>query len=100
MLDLLDAISDPQTEILRRLLDGEAVELGQATTLEPDPVRLTVEQDVEGVPLVSITTIAGEQVAPVGSQWQADLRAVLATGVDISAEIGVANVLIVRRRES
>lgn len=100
VLDLLDAISDPQTEVLRNLLDGHAVELSQSTTRRPGPVRLVVDQDVDGIPLVSLTTPTGEHIGPVGSQWQADLRAVLATGVDIAAEIGIANVLIIRRRDS
>jgi hypothetical protein len=100
VLDLLDAISDPQTEVLRNLLDGHAVELSQSTTLQPGLVQLVVDQDVDGVPLVSLTTRTGEHIGPVGSQWQADLRAVLATGVDIAAEIGITNVLIVRRRDS
>lgn len=97
VLDLLDAISDPQAEVLRRLLDGDMVELTQNEALEPGFVNLVVEQDAEGVPLVSITEITGERLAVLGSQWQADLRTVLATGVDISAEISAENLLVVRR---
>ena len=50
-LDLLDAISDPQAETLRRLLDGDNVQLKLEEHLVPGPVRLVVTQDTAEVPL-------------------------------------------------
>jgi hypothetical protein len=97
VLDLLDAISDPQAEILRRLLDGEAVELTVEQALTPGPVRLAVVRDATDVPLVSLQTLGGDHLATVGGQWQTDLRTVLATGVDLVAELTGSTTLSLRR---
>lgn len=97
VVDLLDAISDPQAEILRRLLDGEEIELELDEHLTPGPVRLVVSQDGMEAPLVSLQTFDGDHVATLAGQWQTDLRTVLATGVDVSAELIDASTLALRR---
>lgn len=49
-----------------RPLDGDTVELKQGGAVEPGAVNLAVEQDSEGIPLVSITkVVTGEHVATV-----------------------------------
>ena len=97
VLDLLDAISDPQAEILRRLLDGEEIELDLDENLTPGPVKLVVSQDAAEAPLVSLRTIGGDHVATLAGLWQTDLRTVLATGVDLRAELIDASTLTLRR---
>lgn len=97
VLDLLDAISDPQAEILRRLLDGEAVELELDVSVPPGRVQLIVARDENDVPLVSLHTVDGDHLQILAGQWQTDLRTVLATGVDIAAEATTADTLTLRR---
>lgn len=97
VLDLLDAISDPQAEILRRLLDGEEIELQLEEELAPGPVRLVVAQDATDVPLVSLRTVEGDLLVILAGQWQTDLRTVLATGVGIAAEVTDSSTLTLRR---
>jgi hypothetical protein len=97
VLDLLDAISDPQAEILRRLLDGDEVELALEERLTPGPVELVVTQDTADLPLVSLETVSGQHLATLGGQWQTDLRTVLATGVSITAELTDPSTLLLRR---
>lgn len=87
VLDLLDAISDPQAEVLRRLLDGEEIQLELEEHLPPGPVRLVVAQDATEIPLVSLESLEGAHLTTLAGQWQTDLRTVLATGVDIAAEL-------------
>ena len=65
--------------------------------LVPDLVRLVVTQDTAEVPLVSLESAGGEHLAILGSQWQTDLRAVLATGVDIAAELTDPSTFSLRR---
>lgn len=97
VLDLLDAISDPQAEILRRLLDGEDVELELDEHLAPGPVRLIVARNASDVPLVSLQTLGGDHLQSLAGQWQTDLRTVLATGVDIDAQATTRKTLTLRR---
>jgi hypothetical protein len=97
VVDLLDAISDPQAEILRQLLDGERIELELDEKTTPGPVRLMVSQDATEAPLVSLQTVDGDHVVTLAARWQTDLRTVLATGVDVAAEMIDASTLALRR---
>jgi hypothetical protein len=97
VLDLLDAISDPQAEILRRLLDGDEVELTLEVRLSPGPVKLALTQDTSEIHLVSLETLEGVHLATLGGRWQTDLRTVLAIGVDITAEVTAPTTLSLRR---
>ncbi len=100
ILELLDITSDPQAEVLRRLLEGEAVEVSLDDAVELGPVRLVVAPDASGVPLVSVEPMAGGDATILGSQWQADLRNVLATGVEISAAATDGPAVLLRRTDA
>jgi hypothetical protein len=99
VLDLLDAISDPQAEILRRLLDGHDVKLSLEESVTPGPVKLRVTQDITDLPLVSLETLDGSHLATLGGQWQTDLRTVLATGISIAVKLTDSNTLVLRRSD-
>jgi hypothetical protein len=96
-LDLLDAISDGQADVLRRLLDGEDVTLPVPTDIPTGDLTLVVD-DSSGVPVVGIRSGVDDQFFPVGGQWQADLRTVLATGVEIDARFAVAGQILLTAR--
>lgn len=98
-LDLLDAISDRQADVLRRLLDGEDVQIPVAPEVPQGPVVLVLE-DAPGIPVVGVRPAGGGDFFAMDGQWQADLRTVLATGVEIDAQRQAADALTLRARAS
>lgn len=98
-LDLLDAISDRQADVLRRLLDGEDVPVPIAPDLPACELTLVLE-DMPGIPVVGLRPVDGGDFFAIDGQWQADLRTVLATGVDIDAHRDASDVLTLRASTS
>jgi hypothetical protein len=98
-LDLLDAISDRQADVLRRLLDGEAVQIPVAPEVPGRELALVLE-DTPGIPVVGVRPGGGEKFFAIDGQWQADLRTVLATGVEIDARRDATDILTLRARPS
>jgi hypothetical protein len=94
-LDLLDAISDGEADVLRRLLDGEEVEIPVSADVPAGELQLTVEQAPD-IPVVGIG--AEGQFFAVDGQWQADLRTVMATGVQIAAHLVEVGTVAIRAR--
>jgi hypothetical protein len=95
--DLLVAVSDPTTDTLRRLLQGESVEFPLAEDLPSQQVLLLVTDDE--VALVEMRALDGAVVGLVPSSLQADLRNVLATGVDLEARIVDQRALVIQISE-
>lgn len=83
--DLLDAASDPNADALRRLLQGEDVQFALAVPIAPQPVLLKMS-DGE-VLLIEMQALDGASLGLIPSSLQADVRNVLATGVDLEAQI-------------
>jgi RAD3-like DEAD/DEAH box helicase len=96
-LDLLDAISDGQADVLRRLLDGEEVQIPVSAEVSSGELSLVME-DSPGIPVVGVRTVEGNRLFAIDGQWQADLRTVLATGVDIDARLHATGVVALRAR--
>jgi hypothetical protein len=88
MLDLLDAISDPQADVLRRLLESQTVRLSLDHDLDTGPVRLAITGVADDVPLVELHTLDGRPLIVLPGRLQADIRTVLATGIDVDATLG------------
>lgn len=85
ILDLLDVIRQGDADLLRRLLDGDDVEIDLGVSV-PDGA-LSLELDESGdVPIVGVRASDPADWTALGNQWQGDLRTVLATGVAISVE--------------
>ncbi len=99
VLDLLDAISDPKADLLRRLLDNDQVEVALTEQLTVGPVRLVISRGTSDVPLVGLETLEGQQVAVLAGKWQTDLRTVLATGVEVTARLTGPKTLMLRRSD-
>lgn len=99
VLDLLDAISDPQVGLLRRLLENDRVELALSEELPVVPVRVVLSRATSDVPLVGLETLDGEQLLILPGEWQSDLRTVLATGVEVSAELSGPSTLTLQRSD-
>jgi hypothetical protein len=89
--DLLDATSDPDTDTLRRLLQGEAVQFPVSEAIAPQPVLLHMAEDE--VVLIEMKALGGESLGLLPSSLQVDVRNVLATGVDLGAQIVESNQL-------
>jgi hypothetical protein len=88
MLDLLDAISDPQADVLRRLLESQTVRLSLDHDLDTGLVRLAITGVADDVPLVELHTLDGRPLIVLPGRLQADIRTVLATGIDVDATLG------------
>jgi hypothetical protein len=86
VLDLLEAISDPQADLLRRLLDSEDVELILDEDLPPGPVRVVVAARTD-LRLVELHSLDGQPLAVLPGRLQADMRTVVATGIDVEATL-------------
>jgi hypothetical protein len=99
VLDLLDAISDPQADLLRQLLDNQEVQVTLTQQLTVAPVQLVVSRAASGVPLVGLETLDGQQLAVLAGKWQTDLRTVLATGVEVTARLADPSTLIIQRSD-
>lgn len=95
VLDLLDAISDPQADLLRRLLDSEVVELVLEEDLPPGPVRVVVAAGTD-LRLVELHSLAGQPLAVLPARLQADVRTVVATGIDVEATLAEDRKLTLR----
>jgi hypothetical protein len=95
--DLLDAASDPSSDTLRLLLQGETVELSLPDQIQPQQVLLGV---IDGeINLVEMRSLDGAALGLIPSSSQADLRNFLATGVDLQAQIADRGRLILRISE-
>lgn len=83
--DLLDAASDPSADTLRRLLQGETVTFALPPGLTPQQVTLATTDD--DLALVEMRASDGTPLGLIPNSLQADLKNVLATGVDLEAEV-------------
>lgn len=99
VLDLLNFASDTNAAILRSLIEGNDIDLPLDRRATSGPASMIVRRDDEGVPLVWVTTTDGDDFA-LGSQWQADLQNLLATGLEFSARITDSPSLLLSRAES
>ncbi|MDQ3729502.1 MAG: DEAD/DEAH box helicase [Actinomycetota bacterium] len=99
VLDVLDAISDGQANVLRRLLDGEDVEISMVQELPPGPITL-VMADAPNVALVSVRADGDDELYALAGQWQADLRTVLSTGVEIDARLTDRGSVLLHARDT
>lgn len=97
-LDLLEAISDTHTHLLRRLLDGESVDMEMEHELSPGQAGLEI-LDLPYVSIVALRSAAGARF-PLPAQWQSDLRTVLATGVQIDATVSDDGSVVLRAMNS
>jgi hypothetical protein len=97
VLDLLEAIRDPQGDLLRRLLEDEEVEVGLVSSLPDGPVRLALSPRAADDPgLVEAESLSAGVRAALPGALQADLRTVLATGVAIEATLHEGRMLALR----
>lgn len=69
-LDLLDAISDSEVDLLRRLLDGDQVVIPLAHDITPGDVAVVL--DPGPIAMVGVRTTDNAELFPVAGQWQAD----------------------------
>jgi hypothetical protein len=98
VLDLIDAISEPAADSLRRLLQGETVQFPLEGRLDPQPVTLDL-RDGE-LPLAEIRNSEGDSLLVLPASLQADLRNVLSTGVDLIARLDPDMILSLRLAEA
>jgi hypothetical protein len=98
-LDLLDAISDGQAEVLRRLLDGEEVRIPVAQDIPAGEIALVMDDEPD-IPVVGVRASVTDEFFVLAGQWQADLRTVLATGVRIDARLDDEGTVALRAREA
>jgi DEAD/DEAH box helicase/Helicase conserved C-terminal domain len=96
VLDLLDAISDPQADFLRRLLDDGEVRLALDQVLPPGTVMLVIVMAPNEVELVELHSPTGQRLAVLPARMQSELRTVLATGIDVEATVSPRGVLTLR----
>lgn len=99
VLDLLNYASDSSAAILRSLIEGSEIDLPLEQPATPGEANITVRRDESDIALVWVTTIDGQDI-PVGSQWQADLQNVLATGLEFTAQVTDTSSLLLTRAEA
>jgi len=96
VLDLLDAMSDPRTDSLRLLLDTGEVHLQLNSELPEGAVELVIATRDDDLELVELHAVGGERLSVLPARLQADLRTVLATGIDVEANISRGSTLTLR----
>jgi hypothetical protein len=97
VLDLFDAISDPTSDTLRSLLQGEDVRFELLGDVAPQPVTLDMRDDE--LALVEVRDLARKSLFVLPASLQADLQNVLGTGIELDAEISGDRILRLRVKQ-
>jgi hypothetical protein len=97
VLDLFDAVSDPRSDTLRSLLQGEEVRFELLGDVVPQPVLLDMRDDE--LALVEVQDLARMSLFVLPASLQADLQNVLGTGIELDAEISGDMTLRLRVRQ-
>ena len=99
VLDLLDVVSESQTDLMRTILEGREIRLDLENRLPVGPVEVVVALQDDGVPLVELRDQTGAKLSILPARQQADMRAILDTGLELSAWIQPDGVLALRITE-